>query len=116
MSKLTEASYPFFQGLELLTRMNPLMQISEVSIKVCFVGPPSHSINDQQPNALKPAATRHPRAAGARAPIFALGFLDFVFLVHLVREGRGCDQAADANGSHQGQDAHQPPRCLYLGN
>jgi hypothetical protein len=46
MSKLTEASYPFFQGLELLTRMNPLMQISEVSIKVCFVGPPSHSIND----------------------------------------------------------------------
>jgi hypothetical protein len=25
--------------------MNPLMQISEVSVKVCFVGPPSQSIN-----------------------------------------------------------------------
>jgi hypothetical protein len=25
--------------------MNPLMQISEVSVKVCFVGPPRQSIN-----------------------------------------------------------------------
>jgi hypothetical protein len=25
--------------------MNPLMQISEVSVKVCFVGPPSQAIN-----------------------------------------------------------------------
>jgi hypothetical protein len=25
--------------------MNPLMQISEVSVKVCFVGLPRHSIN-----------------------------------------------------------------------
>ena len=25
--------------------MNPLMQISEVAVKVCFVGPPRQSIN-----------------------------------------------------------------------
>jgi hypothetical protein len=25
--------------------MNPLMQIGEISVKVCFVGPPSQSVN-----------------------------------------------------------------------
>jgi hypothetical protein len=39
--------------------MNPLMQISEVSVKVCFVGPPGHSIDAGSGIALE-REERHP--------------------------------------------------------
>jgi hypothetical protein len=44
--------------------MNPLMQISEVSVKVCFVGPPHQSINAWGGVTLK-REERHPEHVDA---------------------------------------------------
>jgi hypothetical protein len=44
--------------------MNPLMQISEVSVKVCFVGPPRQSIDARGGIALK-REERHPECIDA---------------------------------------------------
>jgi hypothetical protein len=44
--------------------MNPLMQISEVSVKVCFVGPPRQSIDAGGGIALK-REERHPECIDA---------------------------------------------------
>src|ERR1700732_2891581 len=44
--------------------MNPLMQISEVSLKVCFVGRPGQSINPRGGVAFD-GEERHPRAVDA---------------------------------------------------
>ena len=44
--------------------MNPLMQISEVSVKVCFVGRPRQSINPRSGVAFE-GEERHPQAVDA---------------------------------------------------
>jgi hypothetical protein len=44
--------------------MNPLMQISEVSLKVCFVGRPRQSINPRGGVAFD-GEERHPQAVDA---------------------------------------------------
>jgi hypothetical protein len=41
--------------------MNPLMQIREVSVKVCFVGRPRHAINPRGGVAFE-GEERHPQA------------------------------------------------------
>jgi hypothetical protein len=44
--------------------MNPLMQISEVSLKVCFIGGPGQSINTRGGVAFA-GEERHPQAVDA---------------------------------------------------